>query len=70
METATAKFSAPKVRYYERELYVIRETGFELKQMEVLFCDSEYFQRETRKQYGFGDDDIVIYEFFAAARKN
>ena len=49
--------------------YVIREAGFALDKMEIIFCDSEYFQKETRRQYGFGDEDIVIYEFFVVARK-
>ncbi|GAB2198502.1 class I SAM-dependent methyltransferase [Sessilibacter sp. MAH4] len=48
---------------------IMLESGFDLKKMEIFFCDSEYFIEHSREYYGIQDPDMVIYELFISAQK-
>jgi hypothetical protein len=49
--------------------YILKEAGYELKKMELFFCDSEYFIKHSKDYYGIDDPDIFVYELFVLAIK-
>ena len=48
---------------------MLREAGFMLGGMEVVFCDSQWLRARLRKHYGLEDEDLVLYEHFVHATR-
>ncbi len=49
--------------------HLLKETGFNLKKMEIFFCDSVYFTDTARDSYNIQDPDLPLYEHFVVATK-
>jgi hypothetical protein len=49
---------------------ILKEAGLSLKTMEVYFCDSEHFLKETERHYQTEDADLAIYEHLVIARRD
>ena len=48
---------------------ILMEANFQLKKMEVLFLDSDYFADHAKEYYGLTDPDTPIYEYLVVAQR-
>ncbi|MEN8220223.1 MAG: methyltransferase domain-containing protein [Pseudomonadota bacterium] len=50
--------------------HIFKEVGFKLKNFQVYFFDSDYFQKETERIYGIlADSEVFIWEILATLEK-
>jgi SAM-dependent methyltransferase len=49
---------------------ILREAGFELTQMRIVFLESKAFMAQAEAQYGITDPDLPIWELLVEARRS
>ncbi len=49
--------------------YLLQQTGFDVKKIELYFCDSKYFIDATKIDYEIQDPDLPLYEHYVVAKK-
>lgn len=50
--------------------HIIKEIGFKRERMEIFFCDSDYFKKESERVYGIPNNSgVYIWELLAILRK-